>query len=260
LKRAAVWLAIAAAALPLGAVKVDLNATPYLERVFTDGERIEYSLSWLGVVGGSAVMTVDPRGEVIRIDSIAKSEGAIGRMYPVRDVIRSLITRADFSTIRFEKTLNERGRHKKELTELDPRTGTGKRKGEEFTYTAPILDPLSSIYYIRTLDLTPGKRHTMRLLADGDEYEIEAIVLRRENLKIDGMTFDTWLVEPKMTKGGIFRDESNRLLIWFTADARRVPIRIRSELEFGNITATLRRSRLGPFAADAEGGESSPSP
>ncbi|MFN2441464.1 MAG: DUF3108 domain-containing protein [Thermoanaerobaculia bacterium] len=255
MKRAAVWLAIACASIPLGAAKIDLNASPYLERVFTDGERIEYSLSWLGIVGGSAVMTVEPQGEVIRIDSIAKSEGALGRMYPVRDVIRSLITRADFSTLRFEKTLNERGRHRKELTELDPRNGTGRRKGEEFAYTPPVLDPLSSIYYIRTLEMTPGKRHTMRLLADGDEYEIEAIVLRRENLKIGGTTFDTWLVEPKMAKGGIFRDESNRLLIWFTADSRRVPVRIRSELEFGHITATLRRSRLGPFAGGGAAGE-----
>lgn len=253
MKRAAVWLTLALAALPLGAVKVDLEATDYLERVFRDGERIEYSLSWLGVVGGSALMTVVPQGEVIRIDSVAKSEGAIGKLYPVRDVIRSLITRADFSTLRFEKTLNERGRSKRELTELDPKSGTGKRKGKQFTYQAPVLDPLSTIYYLRTLDLTPGSRHTMRLLADGKDYEIEAIVLRRENLVIDGTTFDTWLVEPKMTRGGIFRDENNRLLIWFTADERRVPVRIRSELEFGNITATLRKSRLGPFPAEAAG-------
>lgn len=258
MKAAALWLTIALAALPLGAgTPADLDATPYLERVFSDGERIEYSLSWLGIVGGSATMTVAPAGEVIRIESIAKSEGALGRLYPVRDVIRSLIARAGFSTLRFEKTLNERGRSKKELTELDPGTGTGKRKGKEFAYRAPVLDPLSTIYYLRTLDLTPGKRHTMRILADGKDYEIEAVILRRENLRIDGATFDTWLVEPKMTKGGIFRDESTRLLIWFTADDRRIPVRIRSELEFGHIIATLRRSRLGPFPAEPDAPASS---
>ncbi len=249
-RSAALRIAVALVALPLTAANVDLEATPYLDRVFKDGERIEYSLSWLGIVGGSAVMTVDPSDDVIRITSVAKSQGALGRMYPVRDEIRSLITRNDFSTLRFEKTLNERGRSKHELTELDPRSGKGRRKGKEFSYRAPVLDPLSSIYYIRTLDLTPGKTHTMRILADGKDYEIEAIVHGREPVVIEGVRFDTWKVEPKMSKGGIFRDESNRLLIWFTADARRVPVRIRSELEFGSITATLRRTRLGPFPAD----------
>jgi hypothetical protein len=252
MKAAAVWLALALAALPLRAAKVDLEATPYLERVFTDGERIEFTLSWLGIVGGTAVMTVNPSDDVIRITSEAKSQGAIGRMYPVRDIIRSLITRLDFSTLRFEKTLNERGRSKHELTELDPRAKKGRRKGKEFTYQPPVLDPLSTIYYLRTLDLTPGKRHTMRILADGKDYEIEAVVLRREDLVVDGVVFDTWLVEPKMSRGGIFRDENNRLLIWFTADARRVPVRIRSELEFGSIVATLRKTRLGPFPVDED--------
>lgn len=240
-----------ALALPLGASSADLDATPYLDLVFTNGERIEYSLSWLGVVGGTAVMTVDPSKDVIRITSEAKTQGAIARLYPVRDIIRTLITRDNFSTLRYEKTLNERGRSKQELTELDPRSGKGRRKGKEFTYRAPVLDPLSTIYYLRTLDLTPGKRHTMRLLADGKDYEIEAVVHAREKIDVEGQLFDTWLVEPKMTQGGIFRDENNRLLIWFTADARRVPVRIRSELEFGSITATLRRTRLGPFAANA---------
>lgn len=254
MKRWAAVLALAIVALPLGAEKVDLEATPYLDRVFTDGERIEYSLSWLGIVGGTAVMTVEPSEEVIRISSVARSHGAIGRMYPVRDEIRSLISRVGFSTLRFEKTLNERGREKHELTELDPRARTGRRKGKQFAYTPPVLDPLSTIYYLRTLDLAPGKKHTMRILADGKDYEIEAVVHKREKISVEGMSFDTWLVEPKMTRGGIFRDENNRLLIWMTADDRRVPVRIRSELEFGSITATLRRTHLGPFPADEAGG------
>lgn len=248
--RWALAIVLAVAALPARAAAADLDATPYLDLVFTKGERIEYSLSWLGVAGGIAVMTVEPSADVIRITSEARTQGAIGKLYPVRDIIRTLISRDRFSTLRYEKTLNERGRLKQELTELDPRSGKGRRKGKEFRYRAPVLDPLSTIYYLRTLELAPGKRHTMRLLADGKDYEIEAVVHGREKIDIEGQVFDTWLVEPKMTQGGIFRDENNRLLIWLTADARRVPVRIRSELEFGSITASLRRTRLGPFAPE----------
>lgn len=237
-------------ALPLAA-DVSLGATPYLERVFSDGETIEYDLSWLGVVGGRATLSVVPNGDQFTISTVARTLGAIGRLYPVRDEIESVVSRSNFSTLRFEKSLNERGRSKTELTILDPRRKMALRKGKEFPYQPPIFDPLSTIYYIRTLDLSPGARHEMTIIADDKIYPMEAIVLKREKLRLDGTVLDTVLVEPKMRYGGIFRDENQRLLIWFTDDARRVPVRIRSELEFGSITATLRSSRLTPPASTA---------
>lgn len=230
-------------------VPADLAETPYIERVFSQGERIEYTLSWLGIAGGEAVITVTPGKGRFTIHTLARTLGAIGRLYPVRDEIETVVSSADFSTLRFEKRLNERGREKHVETRFDPRRKVAIREGEEIPYEPPIYDPLSSIYYIRTLDLSPGKKHTMTIIADSEIYEIEAEVLRREEIDVQGSRFRTVVVEPKMRKGGIFRDENNRLLIWYTDDARRIPIRIRSELEFGSITATIRKSRL------AEGGE-----
>jgi hypothetical protein len=48
-----------------------------------------------------------------------------------------------------------------------------------------------------------------------------------------------------MRHGGIFRDENNRLVIWFSDDQRRIPVRIRSYLAVGTITASLQSSELG---------------
>lgn len=224
----------------------NLETSPYLTRVFESGEEIVYALSWLGVVGGTATMTVVPSADTIRFTSLAQSEGFLGRLYPVRDEIESVVDRDSFATLRFAKELDERGRSKNEVTLLDLEKGVAHHEGAEIPVEIPIYDPLSSIYYLRTLDLTPGKTHMLSLIADGKVYQLEVNVLRRETLRVDGSTFDTVLVEPKMRRGGIFRDENRRLLIWYTADQRRVPVRIRSELEFGNITATIRTSRLSP--------------
>jgi len=63
----------------------------------------------------------------------------------------------------------------------------------------------------------------------------------RETLNTPFGTFKAVSVEPRMKgRGGLFRDDNSRLLIWYTDDARHLPLRIRSELKFGSITATLR--------------------
>ncbi len=241
------------AALPVPAASVDLESTPYIQRVFSDGERIEYALSWLGIVGGTATMTVTPSADSIRILSLAKSKGAIGRLYPVRDEIVSIVSRSNFSTLRYHKKLDERGRSKSELTVFDPKRGVARLEGEEIPYKPPIFDPLSSIYYIRTLDLDPGDVAYVTMMADGEIYELQIDAIRRETVEIEGSTFKTIMVEPKMRHGGIFRDENNRLLIWLTDDERRIPVRIRSELEFGSITASIRSARLGATATARRG-------
>ena len=62
---------------------------------------------------------------------------------------------------------------------------------------------------------------------------------------LDGAGFDTVIVEPKMQGGGVFRDEDATLTIWYTDDARHIPVRIRSEVKVGTITATLRAIHVG---------------
>lgn len=235
--------------LPSTLPAADIETASYIDRVFSQGERIEYTLAWLGVAGGDAVITVTPGEGRFTIHTLARTLGAIGRLYPVRDEIETIVSSANFSTLRFEKRLSERGREKHVETIFDPKRKVATRKGVEIPYEPPILDPMSSIYYLRTLDLTPGKKHMMTIIADSEIYEIEAEVLAREEIEIQGSRFRTVVVEPKMRKGGIFRDENNRLLIWYTDDARRIPVRIRSELAFGSITATIRNSRLTAPAA-----------
>ena len=66
----------------------------------------------------------------------------------------------------------------------------------------------------------------------------------RESLSTPAGTFNTVVVEPKMLAGGLFRDEGD-LRVWYTDDARHIPVQIKSDLKIGSITATLRRIRTG---------------
>jgi hypothetical protein len=108
-----------------------------------------------------------------------------------------------------------------------------------------VFDPLSLIYHIRDLDLTPGNSHRFAVFADGKLYTLQANVTGRQTLETPAGRFNTVIVEPKMQGGGVFRDEDARLTIWYTDDARHIPVRIRSEVKVGTITATLRAIHVG---------------
>jgi Protein of unknown function (DUF3108) len=217
------------------------------DRRFAAGETLDYTLSWLAISAGSARMTVGPASDAGKISmrSIAESASGFSRIYHVRDELESIVTRDNFSTVYFRKRLKEGKRNKDETTVINPARGIATRKGKDTPVPTPVFDPLSIIFYLRTLDLTVGRVYRMPVYADGKLYTLEARVTGRESIDTDFGTLDAFVVVPKSRVGGIFRDEDNRLTIWYSADDRHLPLRIQSEVKFGTITATLRKVRAG---------------
>lgn len=224
-----------------------------LERIFVPGETLDYNLTWLHITGGSLRTTIglvpnDPTR--VRITFIANSSSSFAFIFKVRDQIESIANRADFSTLRYEKHLNERGRIKDDTTIIDERRHVATRRRpkhdtEEIMVPKPVFDPLSLIYHLRDLDLAPGKTHRFAVFADGKLYTLAANVTGHQRLETPAGRFNTVIVEPKMQGGGVFRDEDANLTIWYTDDARHIPVRIRSEVKLGTITATLRAIHVG---------------
>ena len=229
-----------------------------LSSAFDEGETLNFSLAWVRVIGGTAQMTIAPvAGQpTYRMTSLMQSNSVFNLIFRVRDEVESVVDREAFSTIRYQKVLNERGKTKNELTVVDPDRRVALRKGAEIPVPHPVFDPLSLMYHLRTLELTPGKTPQFSVIADGKVYVMEAPVTGREVVETEAGRFDTVVVEPKLQEGGIFRDERNRLILWYSDDARHLPVRIRSEFKAGNITATLRSVQVGPVAVPAGSKES----
>lgn len=218
-----------------------------LPQIYATGETLDFDLSWTRISGGSARMTIAPIGAGrLRITSIGKSGTFFSRFFKVRDEIESIVDRDDFSTLEYHKILDERGRHKHELTVVDERKSVALRKGKAIGVPHPVFDPLSLIYYIRSLDLATGKTHEFTIIADGKVYTVQTRVITRETITTPAGTFDTVVIEPKMeSTASVFKDEQSRLLIWYSDDDRHLPVRIRSDVKIGSITATLRGTKTG---------------
>ncbi len=230
-----------------------LNSTPSkpIEQTFLNGETLDYTVTWMKVTGGTARMTIAPidDGARYRVTSVVRSGGSIGRLFKVRDEIESIVDRADFSTVRYTKRLDERGDKELEITTITDGVASRKRERvRRLVVPRPILDPFSVIYHCRTLELSPGKAYDFTLLSDMKLYNVHARVVRREQIQTAAGLFNTVLVEPQMASGGVSREE--RLFIWYSDDERRLPVRIRTEVKFGSVTATLKSVQSGVTSID----------
>lgn len=240
--------------LGLLAAAAILTTTPSspIEQTFLEGETLDYTVTWMKVTGGTARMTiapVDTEKTRYRVTSVVRSGGSIGRIFKIRDEIESIVDRSDFSTLRYTKRLDERGDKEFEVTTVEDGIASRKReKVRRLPVPHPILDPFSVIYHCRTLDLAPGKGYDFTLLSDMKIYNVHARVVRREQIQTPAGTFSTVMVEPQMVSGGVSREE--RLFIWYSDDERRLPVRIRTEVKFGSITATLTRVQRGVTSID----------
>lgn len=224
-----------------------LGRAASLQSIYNSGETLDYDLSWSSVSGGAARMTIAPvDADRYRITSVAKSGAFFSRFFKVRDEIESIVGSDDFSTLQYHKMLQEGSRRKDELTVVDERHHVAIRKGKAVAVPDPVFDPISLMYYVRGLDLTPGRTHEFTIVADGKVYKVSAVVRERETIGTPAGTFKTVVVEPKMeSSAGMFKDEQKRLLIWYTDDARHIPVRIRSDVKIGSITVSLKGMKSG---------------
>lgn len=229
-----------------------------LTQVYIDGETLDYDLQWLKVTGGTARMTISPLDEHrYRLSSIGKSSSGFSRIFKVRDQIATVVSRDTFSTLNYRKTLNEGGDKTDRYTVVDPVTHVATHRGDEFLTVPPIVfDPLSLVYYMRGFDLAPGQVLKFPILAEGKLKDVEAAVLNRERITTPAGTFDCIVVNPK-SDAGIFRDKQSKLLIWYSDDWRHLPVRIRSDVKFGSITASLRAVSSGVSSEEPGGSRQS---
>lgn len=222
-----------------------------IEPRFVEGETLDYNLTWLRITGGTARMTIQPHDgdDSFRITSIARSSPSFSRIFKVRDEIETTVARKDFSTIRYVKRLDEDGDKIEEVTVVEDGVATRTRKKvKKINVPRPVYDPISLIYLLRQRDLTPGRAYHFELIADGKLYAVNARVIKKEKIQTPAGTFDCVRVEPQMLSGGVEREE--KLFLWYSDDERRLPVRIRTEVKFGAVTANLRGFASGVRSLD----------
>ena len=209
------------------------------------GERLVFSIDYGPVNAGEG--TLEVRGveksaghPCYVIESRAASNRFFSTFYMVRDKVTSFIDVHYLYSRFFAKRLRE-GDYRQNIEVRFDQDGGHARyaDGRTFDTIRGVQDVLSAFYYVRTLDLAPGRTYEVTTHNVRKDYPLQVIVHRRERVKVPAGEFDCVVVEPKIIGEGLFQHEGE-LTIWLTDDARRVPVLMKTRVKVGSIDASLK--------------------
>ncbi len=255
-----------------------------MARLYREGERLVYDVTWLGIKAGEATLeaqaVVNLNGhQAYHLVTTAQSGPVISKIYRVDDRTESFLEPNPMRALRFEKNLREgRYRHSsqtifdhdkgiatfryldfsrvpREITRLEEAERYGTYVSQEFPLIPGALDELSVLYYVRTLPLAAGTTVHAKVFASKKNWELEVKVLGRETLQTVLGRRETLKVEPLLKFEGIFQ-RKGRMIVWITDDAERIPVQMKSEIVIGSFVTTLTRREMGlaQVRLDSDGG------
>ena len=231
------------------------NNTATVNHAFSVGERLTYLISWSNILdAGTAVLEVKEEKKVdgekaYLLVSTARSSGLISKFYKVNDIVESTVDAATISSLSYKSDQSHGKRKKNRVMTFNQAEGTVTvfEEGKQRIYNAPpgILDPLSSLYYVRTReDLIVDTPIKIDVNDDGKNYTVEVQMLGREKIKTPLGKFDTIKLKTYPKFEGVFQ-HTNEIYIWLTDDKRKIPVLMKSEVSIGSIVATLVAMQTG---------------
>ena len=220
---------------------------------FGTGERLTFRMTYAKLLAGRAVIAVSPgRHEgrlVYRLSLDVKSEGIFAWLFRYRVDDHTVATwdPATGCSYGIEKHLREGRAARDQVVRIDPVTGVvtvedAKIAQKVFPVGPCALDVFSAFFVARLRGLGPDRPLTVRVFDNGKSYDLPFRPLGYETLDLPpplGRRVRTQVAEPVVPPGsGLFTQEG-RLLVWVTADARRIPVRVRSKVPVGSVSGDL---------------------
>lgn len=219
------------------------SAQPKLEgRPPFVGETLRFAMSVLGASGGELTLSaketqLDGR-PAYKFELSAISGEFLSKIFLVRDYLASWVDPKTFRSLRFEKHTVEGKRVRDDLIEFDYVKKIATLDGKPIAIEESTLDSLSSVYYIRLLDLSRSEPIPLTVVSKR-LFPLSVIVQGRETITTPAGTFKTIRVEPKSESDGVIGKGRN-LLLWLTDDERKMPVQLKSKLKIGTLLGKLK--------------------
>lgn len=228
-------------------------ARPRVNRAFASGERLKFAVHYFAVLGGYATLAVEAletyQGRpCYRLAAEAHSAFPFSNFYKVDDRLVSRFDAVDFFPWRFEKRVREghyREAYAVEYRPLEHQAVRTKAGDPPQTFAVPpfVQDVISAFYYFRLVDFKVGDRVAIPTQAGTRNYELVVEVLGRETVSVQAGKYDCFLLKPHVKYDNVFQNKGE-ILLWVTADERRMPVKIRSKILIGSVDIDLLEADL----------------
>ncbi|MFZ0243203.1 MAG: DUF3108 domain-containing protein [Desulfobacterales bacterium] len=229
--------------------------------VFSPGEKLTFQIKWGAIPAGEATLEVLPMevrdgAPIYHFVMQVKTNPVLDRLYYYRSRIdafadmqknRSLQYRQLTTTHNKERSITvdfDWSENMAHFSRIESFPGS-KREPHVKKLDTPILpgtfDPLSAFFYTRRQAL---QEQTLieRPISDGKRALLANLeVLRKETVWLNNRSFETFLVQPDLKDvNPVFDKKSGAtILIWLSADAHRIPIKLNSQVRIGSFTGEL---------------------
>jgi hypothetical protein len=214
---------------------------------FPTKQTLSYAVDWRVFRAAVATFQIEQQGTTQKITATADTVGAVTMLFPVVDRFQSSFDNKTGCSAGFSKQTVE-GR-RKISSDLSFNYGQGKQtlvernlvKGTSKTQTASIpacvTDSLSAIFYVGSQPMVVGQDIRLPLADSMRTVTVTMKVEAKEEVKTPAGTFQTVRVQPTADEGVV--KNRGRIWIWYTDDARHIPVQVRASLFWGTITARL---------------------
>lgn len=222
---------------------------PRADYQFPVGQTYVYGAEWRVFNAGIATLRMEKAGQENRIVAIADAAGTISLLYHVQDRLESFFDPASFCSHNTSRHIEEGFRRVESSITFDYQHGKAlldhkninkkESKHEEHDIPGCVTDMLSSIYYVASLPLLPGKTYNFPINDGGPTLTVLVHVEEREQVKTPAGTFKTIRVQPETASGAL--REKGKIWVWYSDDAARIPVQMRARLPWGMLTFSLLR-------------------
>jgi Protein of unknown function (DUF3108) len=216
--------------------------------VFPERQTLTFTVDWRVFTAGTAVFQLEQQGTLQKITATADTVGAVTMLFPVVDKFQSAFDIKTGCSTGFSKQLQE-GRRKVtgdlsfnyaqgQQTQTEKNLVKGTSKTQTASIPACVTDSLSAIFYAASQPLIVGQSVRFPLADSMRTVTVTMKVEGKEEVKTPAGTFQTIRVQPTADEGIV--KNRGKIWIWYTDDARHMPVQIRASLFWGTITFHLQ--------------------
>ena len=226
---------------------------------FKVGERLTYDVTWSTfLVAGTAYATVAARVDgggapAYHLIADGRPIPLLQRLYNVYYKMESMLDTVTLLPQRTSLYSEERAGKRlantrfdrpkqKAIFELDD---AGTPLKNEFDVPPQVQDGLAAIYVLRAMNFKAGDRISLPVADDGSLYTVQADPAALEQVRVPLGTMEAWRVNVSVVDAA-GKPAVSDAAVWYSTDARRLPIKLQGKLPVGHFVLVLREVGQAP--------------
>lgn len=223
------------------------------EIFFNNGEELIYSLRYGPIHGGVATLSLNltdyNNNEVFHARVHARTVGLTDKLFDVEDIYESYFDIKSGLPYKAIRDISEDGyKFYNEVYFAHDKGLLTSQKSGEYEVPSDILDVVSSLYYLRKMNLDTLKNGDVIPIITFFGDEIFPFPLRYrgiEKVKTKLGKFKCHRFDPVVEAGRVFKTEDD-MIMWLSADENMVPIRIKLDMIVGSVKCDLVKHKNLP--------------